>query len=98
MEYVVGCKTYHEVWIALQDWYISVSSTSVNHLKAELHTIKKESDMIKTIKDKLIVVGEKIFDNDLNIATLTGFPADFDMIRNVILAKETPISLKEFRT
>lgn len=77
---------------------------NVNHLKAELHTIQKVSDnvdkyllRIKTIKDKLIVAGEKISDNDLIITALTGFPVDFNMIRTVIIVRETPISLKEFR-
>ncbi|XP_050138269.1 uncharacterized protein LOC126614663 isoform X2 [Malus sylvestris] len=104
MEYVVGCKTTHEAWTALQDRYMFVSSATVNHLKAELHTIQKGSDNVdkfllrlKTIKDKLIAAGEKITDNDLVIAALTGLPADFDTIRTVVLARDTPISLKEFR-
>ncbi|TQD82902.1 hypothetical protein C1H46_031566 [Malus baccata] len=104
MEYVVGCKTTHEAWTALQDRYMFVSSATVNHLKAELHTIQKGSDNVdkfllrlKTIKDKLIAAGEKITDNDLVITALTGLPADFDTIRTVVLARDTPISLKEFR-
>nr|XP_028957090.1 uncharacterized protein LOC103433660 isoform X1 [Malus domestica] len=104
MEYVVGCKTTHEAWTALQDRYMFVSSATVNHLKAELHTIQKGSDNVdkfllrlKAIKDKLIAAGEKITDNDLVIAALTGLPADFDTIRIVVLARDTPISLKEFR-
>ncbi|CAN6567966.1 unnamed protein product [Malus baccata var. baccata] len=103
MEYVVGCKTAHEACTALHDRYISVSSASVNHLKVELHTIQKGSDNVdkyllrlKTIKDKLLAAGEKITDNDIVIAALTGLPTDFDMIRTVILARDTPISLKEF--
>lgn len=49
-----------------------------------------------TIKDKLLAAGEKITDYDLVIAALTGIPAKFDMICTVILARDTPISLKEF--
>lgn len=45
----------------------------------------------------MAAAGEQITDNDLIIAALTGLPVDFDMIRTVILARETPISLKEFR-
>lgn len=52
---------------------------------------------LKTIKEKLITTGEKITHNDLVITALTGLPVEFDMIRTVVLAKETPISLKEFK-
>lgn len=52
---------------------------------------------LKTIKDKLLAAGEKITDNDLVFAALTGLLAEFYMIRTVILARDTPISLKEFR-
>ncbi|XP_050128477.1 uncharacterized protein LOC126605156 [Malus sylvestris] len=104
MEHVVGCKTSHEAWIALQDRYMAVSSASINHLKAELHTIQKGDDSVdkyllrlKVIKDKLVAAGEKVSDNDIVIATLTGLPTDFDMIRTVFLVRETPITLKEFR-
>lgn len=36
-------------------------------------------------------------DNDLIIAALSGLPSDYDMIRTVILARDSPITLKEFR-
>ncbi|KAB2605268.1 hypothetical protein D8674_004985 [Pyrus ussuriensis x Pyrus communis] len=104
IEYVVGCKTSHEAWTALQDRYMSVSKASVNHLKAELHTMQKGGDTIdkyllrlKTIKDQLQAAGEKVSDNDLIIAALTGLPSDYDMIRTVILAQDSTITLKEFR-
>ncbi|TQD81441.1 hypothetical protein C1H46_033026 [Malus baccata] len=87
IEHVVGCKTSHEVWTALQNRYMSISSASVNHLKAELHIIQKGGDNVdkyllrmKVIRDKLTAAGEKIIDNDVVIAALTGLPADFDMI------------------
>lgn len=41
IEHVVGCKNSHEAWIALHDHYMSVSSATVNHLKAECHTMQK---------------------------------------------------------
>lgn len=66
IEHVVGCKNSHEAWIALQDRYMSVSSATVNHLKAELHTMQKGGDTIdkyllklKAIKDQLQAAGEK---------------------------------------
>ncbi|XP_048438049.1 uncharacterized protein LOC125476231 [Pyrus x bretschneideri] len=104
MKHVVGSKTSHEAWVALQDRYMAVSSASINHLKAELHTIQKGGDSVdkfllrlKVIKDKLVAAGEQVSDHDIVIAALTGLPPDFDMIRTVILARDTPITLKEFQ-
>ncbi|CAN6697149.1 unnamed protein product [Malus baccata var. baccata] len=104
IEHVVGCKTACEAWTALQDRYMLVSKASVNHLKAELHTMQKGGDTIdkyllrlKALKDQLQAAGEKVNDNDLIIAALTGLPSDYDMIRTVILARDSPITLKEFR-
>ncbi|CAN6686914.1 unnamed protein product [Malus baccata var. baccata] len=104
IEHVVGCKTSYEAWTALQDRYMSVSKANVNHLKAELHTMQKGGDSIdkyllrlKGIKDQLQAAGDKVCDNDLIIIALTGLPFDYDMIRTVILARESPITFKEFR-
>lgn len=41
--------------------------------------------------------GERVLENDLIIAALTGLPQEFDMIKTVILARESPMSLKDFR-
>lgn len=104
IEHVVGCKRSYEAWTALQDRYMDVSSTSVNHLKDELHTWQKDNDTIdkyilrlKALKDQLQAAGEKVSDNDLIIAALSGLPSDYDMIRIVILARDTLITLEEFR-
>ncbi|KAM0982243.1 hypothetical protein ACFX2A_015487 [Malus domestica] len=104
VEYVVGCKTAHEAWMNLQDRYATVSRARVNHLKTELLTIKKGSDSVekymlrlKALKDQLLAAGEVVSENDLIVAALAGLPAEFNMIRTVIVARETPISLKEFR-
>ncbi|KAM2408031.1 hypothetical protein ACFX1X_027125 [Malus domestica] len=104
VEYVVGCKTAHEAWMNLQDRYATVSRARVNHLKTELLTIKKGSDSVekymlrlKALKDQLMAAGEVVSENDLIVAALAGLPAEFNMIRTVIVARETPISLKEFR-
>ncbi|KAM1065653.1 hypothetical protein FF2_020965 [Malus domestica] len=104
VEYVVGCRTAHEAWMNLQDRYATVSRARVNHLKTELLTIKKGSDSVekymlrfKVLKDQLLAVGEVVSENDLIVAALAGLPAEFNMIRTVIVARETPISLKEFR-
>ncbi|KAM2069153.1 hypothetical protein FF1_000705 [Malus domestica] len=104
MEYVIGCKTSHEAWTNLQDIYASVSRARINQLKTEFHTIQKGGDSIdkyllklKAIQDQLIAVGERVTDNDLVIAALSGLPSEFDVVKTVILAKETSIPLKDFK-
>lgn len=52
---------------------------------------------LKGITDQLVVGGKKVTENDLVIAALSGLPSEFEMIRTVILAQETPISLIDFR-
>ena len=99
VEYVVGCKTAYEAWTNLQDRYATVSRARINHLKIKLHTIKKGGDSVekymfklKALKDQLATAGEVVSDNDLIVAA-----PEFNMIHTVIVAHETPISLKKFR-
>ncbi|CAL8169438.1 unnamed protein product [Prunus armeniaca] len=104
MEYVIGCKTARDAWLNLIDRYASVSRARVNQLKTELHTLHKGSDSIekfllklKHIRDQLSAVGVHLTDDDIIIAALNGLPLEFDMIKTVLVARETPINLKEFR-
>lgn len=50
------------------------------------------------MRDQLALAGVSISDDDLMILVLNGLPFDYDMIRTVLVARETPISLKDFRT
>ncbi|XP_050125593.1 uncharacterized protein LOC126602761 [Malus sylvestris] len=93
IEYVVGSKTAYEAWTHLCDQYAIVSRVRINHLKTELHTIKKGTDSIekyilrlKHPKDQLLAAGESISENDLIVAALAGLPAEYNMIRTVIMA------------
>ncbi|KAM2961779.1 hypothetical protein FF1_031321 [Malus domestica] len=104
MEYVIGCKTSHEAWVNLQDRYASVSRARINQLKIEFHTIQKGSDSVdkyllrlKAIRDQLVSAGERITDNDVVISALSGLPSEFDIVKAVVLARETSIPLKDFR-
>nr|XP_028947881.1 uncharacterized protein LOC114820821 [Malus domestica] len=104
MEHVIGCRTSHEAWTCLQERFASISVVRVNQLKTELHTAQKGGESVdkflmrlKNIRDQLVSVGERISDNDLMIAVLSGLPVDFEMIRTVILARDTALSLKDFR-
>lgn len=44
-----------------------------------------------------MAVGENISENDLIVLALAGLPLKYNMICTVIVARETPITLKEFR-
>ena len=103
MDYVIGCKTSQEAWKSLQERYASASIVRVNQLNIEFHIAQKGADSVdkyllrlKAIKDQLVAAGEKIIENDLVIAALSGLPPEFEMIRTVILARDTPISMKDF--
>ncbi|XP_070679346.1 uncharacterized protein [Malus domestica] len=104
IEYVLGCVTACKAWSNLVDRFASVSKSRVNHLKTKLHTIQKRGDSIdryllrlKNIREQLTVTRELISDNDVIIAGLAGLPKEYAIIRTVILARESSISLKEFR-
>ncbi|CAN6687033.1 unnamed protein product [Malus baccata var. baccata] len=103
IDYVFGCKTTYEAWTNLNDRYATVSRAQINHLKTELYTIKKRSDTVekyllrlKGLKDQLLVTGEIVSDNDLIVAALAGLPSEYNMIKTVIVARESPLTLKEF--
>ncbi|CAN6715399.1 unnamed protein product [Malus baccata var. baccata] len=85
MDHFIGCKTSQEAWECLQEGFASVSMVWVNQLKTELH------------KKELTLLIKKITDNDFMIALLSGLPTDFEVIKIVLLAKDSPISLKDFQ-
>lgn len=73
-------------------------------MKTELHTIQKESDTIdkyllrlKHIKEQLSAAGESILDNDIMITGLAGLPKEYVVISTIILARESALTLKDFR-
>ncbi|CAN6708092.1 unnamed protein product [Malus baccata var. baccata] len=104
IDYVIGCKSSHEAWKCIQERYASVSVVKINQLKTEFHTIQKGADYVdkyllwlKGIGDQLVAAGEKVTENDLVIAAFSGLPSEFETIRTIILARDTPISLTDFR-
>ncbi|BBH08832.1 hypothetical protein Prudu_021148 [Prunus dulcis] len=104
IEYVIGTKTARDAWLGLSDRYASVSRARINHLKTELQTAQKAGDSIerfllrlKTVRDQLVQAGVKVSDDDFMIATLNGLPQEYDMIKTVLIARDSPISLKDFR-
>ncbi|XP_016650428.1 PREDICTED: uncharacterized protein LOC107881340 [Prunus mume] len=104
LDYVIGCKTAHDAWMNLTDRYATVSRARINHLKTELQTAQKGSDSIekfllrlKHIRDHLAIAGVSVSDDDMMIAALNGLPSEFDMIRTVLVARDTSLSFKDFR-
>lgn len=104
IEYDVGSKIAHEAWTHLTNHYATVSRAQVNHLKTEIHTIKNGADSVekyllrlKHLKDQLLAVRENVSDSDPIVAALAGLPVEYSIIKTVIVARESPITLKEFR-
>ncbi|CAL2255540.1 unnamed protein product [Prunus armeniaca] len=104
IKYVIGTKIARDAWLSLSDRYASISRARINHLKTELQTAQKGGDSIerfllrlKTVRDQLVQAGVKVSDDDFMIATLNGLPQEYDMIKTVLIARDTPISLKDFR-
>lgn len=104
IDHVLGFKTAYEAWSIFQDIFTVVSKSIINMLKTEFQTLQKGTDSIdkflsrlKFIRDQLITAGEVVSDNDMIIAALAGLPREYAIIWTVILARETYISLKEFR-
>lgn len=104
IEYVVGRKSAREAWLNLIDQYASVSKARVNQLKMDFYTIQKGADTIdkfllrlKHLRDQLSAAGIKLSDDDVIIAALNGLPPEFDIIKTILVARDTPVSLKDFR-
>ncbi|CAL9013250.1 unnamed protein product, partial [Prunus brigantina] len=49
------------------------------------------------VRDQLAQAGVKVSDDDFMIATLNGLPSEYDMIKTVLIARDSSISLKDFR-
>lgn len=83
------------------DRYASVSNACINHLKAENQTARKGGEgfllHLKHVRDQLTQAGVKVSNDDLMIATLNGLPPEYDMIKIVLIARDSSISLKDFK-
>ncbi|CAL2246117.1 unnamed protein product [Prunus armeniaca] len=103
LEYVIGSQTSREAWLHLYDRYASVSRARINHLKTELQTAQKGGDSIerfllrlKHIRDQLRAADVLISDDDFVIAALNGLPPEYAIIKTVLIARDSPITLKDF--
>ncbi|PRQ57094.1 putative RNA-directed DNA polymerase [Rosa chinensis] len=104
MEIIVGSKSSYEAWLALLERFSTSSRANIIQLKTDLQTIKKGADSIdkyllriKHARDQLSSVGVNLIDEDIVVVTLNGLPEEYSMIKTVIRARDSPISLKDFR-
>ncbi|XP_020424449.1 uncharacterized protein LOC109950310 [Prunus persica] len=104
LEYVIVSQTAKEAWLHLCDRYASVSRASINHLKTELQTAQKGGDSIerfflclKHIRDQLSAANVLILDDDFVIAALNGLPPKYAIIKTVLIARDSSITLNDFR-
>lgn len=104
MEIIVGCKSSYDAWLALLERFSTCSRANIIQLKTDLQTIKKGADSIdkyllriKHARDQLSSVGVTLVDEDIVVVTLNGLPDEYSMIKTVIRARDSPISLKDFR-
>ena len=72
-----------EVWKVLENRFSSISMSHVMNLKGELHNLKKGADSIdiylqkiKVVRDKLLIVGVVVDDEELLHITHKGLPKD----------------------
>ncbi|CAN6581473.1 unnamed protein product [Malus baccata var. baccata] len=104
-EITVAYKTWVKKDLALLSLLIAtlrwnMSSVAKHHMKLGPkggESVEKFMLKLKGIKDQLISAGEKITDNDYMIVVLSGLPVEFEVIKTIILARETSMSLKDFR-
>ena len=79
----IGCTSALKVWKVLENRFSSISRSHVINLKGELHNLKKGADFvdaylrkIKVVRDKLLVVGVILDDEELLHITLKGLPKE----------------------
>lgn len=102
IEHVLGCNLPVKLCLSLN--LKTLSKSKINMLKTEFQTIQKGGYSIdkflarlKSIRDQLTAAGEFVSDNDLMISALACLPREYAIIRTVIFARKSSISLKKLR-
>lgn len=85
LPYIVGLTSSHAVWTKLAKVYASLSRARLQHLKYDLHTVKKGSQTMseyilkeESMTDNLAVVACLLNDIDLIFTLLVGLSTDYD--------------------
>lgn len=104
VDVIIGCKSSHQAWMALQERFSAVSRVSVTQLKTELQTIRKGGENIEkylqrveSARDHLLSVGVVIHDEEIIIVILNGLPGEYFTVRIVVKGRENHISLRDLR-
>ncbi|KAM1385104.1 hypothetical protein PS2_031265 [Malus domestica] len=98
----------NEVTVVYKDWVkkdlallslliATLSDDVMEHIIGCGESVDRFLLQVKAIKDQLVSAGERITENDFLIAVLSGLPPEFEMIKTVILARDSPISYKDLR-
>lgn len=101
---VIGCETSLKVWSTLKQHYAPESDFHIMRLKSTLHNIRKGSDSIdkyllrfKDVQNQLVVVGNKMSDDDMKTLILAGLPIEYGPTRQIIRG-EKDIGMEEMRS
>lgn len=101
---VVGSKNSWEVWKTLRERY-GVSRSTAMQLKTNLYTIQKGTDTInkyferiKGITDQLATVGINIPNEEIIFIAANGLPSEYKVIKVMIKAQITSMSMNELRS
>lgn len=96
------CTTAREVWVILENLFVSRNLAKVMELKSKLENLKKGNltlkdyfAKIKNLIDSLTAAGRKISKEDHILHILGGLGTDFDSTVSVISAKTSPQTLQE---
>ncbi|BBG93897.1 hypothetical protein Prudu_002043 [Prunus dulcis] len=75
-----------------------ISKQSFRLLRKVLIRLRNFCFGLKHVRDQLAITGVSMSDDDLMIAALNGLPTKYNMIKTVLVARDTSISLKDFRS
>ena len=101
----VVCSFAIEVWKVLENRFSSISRSHIMNLKGELQNLKKGADTvdfylqkIKVVRDKLLIVGVIIDNEELFHITIKGLPEEYNTFRSAIRTRSTQFSFDELST
>ena len=99
---VVGITSSREVWNTQEQRLTSTSRVNILNLKLELQSLKKDNDSvnnflqkIKVTRDKLLVEGVIVDNEELLCIVLRGLPKEYAHFCSVIRTRSDPISYKQ---
>ena len=99
---LAGITSSREVWSTLEQRFTSTSRANILNLKLELQSLKKGNDFvnnflqkIKIARDKLLVVGVVVDNEELICIVLRGLPREFAHFCSAIWTRGDPITYEQ---